>query len=76
LEGPPQELMRRWGRVPICKATKPNHELGIQTHVTLLRKEIKEVIRGDRGRSTRNYSRENNLKKRRENGLTLELRRN
>jgi hypothetical protein len=36
--------MRRWGRVPICKASRPNHELGIQTHATLLRKERKEVI--------------------------------
>jgi hypothetical protein len=38
--------MRRWGRVPICKASRPDHELGIQTHATLLRKERKEVIRG------------------------------
>jgi hypothetical protein len=38
--------MRRWGRVPICKASRPDHELGIQTHTTLLRKERKEVIRG------------------------------
>jgi hypothetical protein len=38
--------MRRWGRVPICKAFRPNHELGIHTHATLLRKERKEVIQG------------------------------
>jgi hypothetical protein len=44
LEGPPQELMRRWGRVTICKASRPNHKLGIRTHATLLRKEIKELI--------------------------------
>jgi hypothetical protein len=36
--------MRRWGRVPICKASRPDHELGIQTHTILLRKERKEVI--------------------------------
>jgi hypothetical protein len=36
--------MRRWGRVPICKDSRPNHELGIWTHATLLRKERKEVI--------------------------------
>jgi hypothetical protein len=36
--------MRRWGRVPICKTSRPDHELGIQTHTTLLRKERKEVI--------------------------------
>jgi hypothetical protein len=51
--------MRRWGRVPICKASKPDHELGIQTHTTLLRKERKEVIRGNRGRSARKQSGEN-----------------
>jgi hypothetical protein len=49
LEGHPQELMRRWGRVPICKVSMPDHELGIQTHETLLRKAIKEVIRGIEG---------------------------
>jgi hypothetical protein len=38
--------MRRWGRVPISKASKLDHELGIQTHTTLLRKARKEVIRG------------------------------
>jgi hypothetical protein len=40
LEGHPQELMRRW------KASRPDHELGIQTHTTLLRKARKEVIWG------------------------------
>jgi hypothetical protein len=40
--------MRRWGRVPICKTSRPDHELGIQTHTTLLRKERKEVICGQR----------------------------
>jgi hypothetical protein len=25
---PPQELMRGWGRVPIYKDSRPNHELG------------------------------------------------
>jgi hypothetical protein len=30
---PPQELMRVWGRPPICKASRPDHGLGIQaTH--------------------------------------------
>jgi hypothetical protein len=38
--------MRRWGRVPICKASRIYHELGIQTHATLLRNERKEVIQG------------------------------
>jgi hypothetical protein len=38
--------MRRWGNVPICKASSSDHELGIQTHETLMRKEIDEVIRG------------------------------
>jgi len=33
--------MRRWGRVPICKTFKPDHELGIRTHATLMRKERK-----------------------------------
>jgi hypothetical protein len=74
LEGPSQELTRRWGRVTICKASKLDHKYGIQTHATLLRKERKEVIWGDRGRSKRTQSRENNLKKRREHGLNLELR--
>jgi hypothetical protein len=38
--------MRKWGRVPIYKASRPNHELGIHTHTTLLRKPRKEVILG------------------------------
>jgi hypothetical protein len=30
---PPQELMRGWGRAPICKASRPDHGLGIRaTH--------------------------------------------
>ena len=30
---PPQELMRGWGRSPICKASRPDHELRIRaTH--------------------------------------------
>jgi hypothetical protein len=30
---PPQELMRGWGRPPICKASGPDHGLGIRaTH--------------------------------------------
>jgi hypothetical protein len=30
---PPQELMRGWGRPPICKASRPDHGLGIRaTH--------------------------------------------
>jgi hypothetical protein len=30
---PPQELMRGWGRAPICKAFRPDHRLGIRaTH--------------------------------------------
>jgi hypothetical protein len=28
---PPQELMRGWGRTPICKAFKPDHRLEIQS---------------------------------------------
>jgi hypothetical protein len=41
--------MRRWGRtVPIYKASRPNHELGIQIYTTLLRKARKEVIWGQR----------------------------
>jgi hypothetical protein len=65
--------MRRWGRVPICKASRPDHELGIQTHTTLLRKERKEVIWGTEGRSARKQSGENDLQKRRERFSTLEL---
>ena len=38
--------MRRWARVPICKAFKVDHEFGIQTQEKLLRKERKEVIWG------------------------------
>jgi hypothetical protein len=26
---PPQELMKGWGRAPICKAFRPDHILGI-----------------------------------------------
>jgi hypothetical protein len=38
--------MRRWGRVPICEASMPDHELGIRTHTTLPRKARKEIIQG------------------------------
>jgi hypothetical protein len=58
--------MRRWGRVPICKTSRPDHELGIQTHTTLLRKERKEVIRGQRQICAREQSRKTNLEKRKE----------
>jgi hypothetical protein len=57
--------MRGWGRVPIYKASKPNHELGIQTNAILLRKEIKEVICGHM-RSVRKKIQETNLQKREE----------
>jgi hypothetical protein len=40
--------MRIWGRVPICKTSRPDPELGIQNHTTLLRKARKEVIHGRR----------------------------
>jgi hypothetical protein len=44
--------MRIRGRVPICKTYRHDHELRIrrreQTHTTLLRKERKEVIHGQR----------------------------
>jgi hypothetical protein len=65
--------MRRWGRVPICKASRPDHELGIQTHATLLRKERKEVIHGTegRGRSAKKQSRKTNLEKKRKERLQL-----
>jgi hypothetical protein len=46
MEGHPQELMRIWGRVPICESSRPDHELGIRTHATLMRKARKEVIQG------------------------------
>jgi hypothetical protein len=40
--------MRRWGRVPIYKTSRPYHELGIRTDATFLRKERKEVIHEQR----------------------------
>jgi hypothetical protein len=46
LEGTPQELIRRWGKVPICKDSRTYHELGIQTHTTFIRKERKKLILG------------------------------
>jgi len=46
LENPPQDFKRRWGMVPIFKASIPDHELGIQIHTILLRKERKELIKG------------------------------
>jgi hypothetical protein len=42
------KLMRIWGRVPICKNSRPDHKLGIQTHTMFLRKERNEVIHGKR----------------------------
>jgi hypothetical protein len=38
--------MRRWGSVPICKASRPSQKLGIWAHINLLRNERKEVIQG------------------------------
>jgi hypothetical protein len=35
---PPQELMRGWGRPPICKASIPDHGLGIQATCNLAEK--------------------------------------
>jgi hypothetical protein len=58
--------MRRWGRVPICKNSRPEHEMGMQTHETLLRKERKEVIHGKRKICTRKKIQETNLEKRKE----------
>jgi hypothetical protein len=40
-ESLPQELIRIWGRVPIFKTSRPDHEMGIWTHATFLRKERK-----------------------------------
>ena len=40
--------MRKWGRVPIYKDSRLDHELGIWNHTILLKKERKEVIRGKR----------------------------
>jgi hypothetical protein len=47
--------MRRWGRVPIFKTFIPDHELGIQTHTTLPRKEREDLyklyrMRGSEGK--------------------------
>jgi hypothetical protein len=39
-----KNLMRIWRRVPICKSSRPDYELEIQTHTIVLRKERKEVI--------------------------------
>jgi hypothetical protein len=67
--------MRRWGRVLICKASRPDHELGIQTNATFLRKVRKEVIQRGQRQTCKKQSREKNLEKRREHVfVTLELR--
>jgi hypothetical protein len=43
---PVEELMRGWGRAPICKACRPDHRLGIQATSNL-------VERGKKGRCGR-----------------------
>jgi 5S rRNA maturation endonuclease (ribonuclease M5) len=44
LENPPQELMRRWGRLPIYKASIPDQRAGDSDPCNRARKERKEVI--------------------------------
>jgi hypothetical protein len=46
---PPQELMRGWGRAPICKASRPDHGLGIRATHNLVKEARKEGVVG-RGR--------------------------
>jgi hypothetical protein len=46
---PPQVLMWGWGRFPICKASRPNHGLGIQATQNLA-EEGKKGSRVGRGR--------------------------
>jgi hypothetical protein len=45
---PPQGLMRGWGRPPICKASKPNHTLGVQATHNLAERGKKGRCRGQR----------------------------
>jgi hypothetical protein len=46
---PPQELMRGWGRPPICKASRPDHGLGIRATHNLVEEGKKGSVVG-RGR--------------------------
>jgi hypothetical protein len=43
---PPQELVRGWGRPPICKASRPDHGLGIQATHNLVEEGNKGTIVG------------------------------
>ena len=46
---PPQELMRGWGRLPISKASRPDHRLGIRATHNLAEEGKKGSVMG-RGR--------------------------
>jgi hypothetical protein len=48
----PQELMRGWGRLPICKASRPNHRLGIWATHNLSIKGKKGRHGGHRGKKS------------------------
>jgi hypothetical protein len=45
--------MRGWSRLPICKASRPDHGLGIQETHNLARKGKKGKCGGKRGKSVK-----------------------
>jgi hypothetical protein len=47
---PPQDLMRGWGKPPICKASIPDHKLAIQSTHNIVGKGEKGKRGGQRGR--------------------------
>jgi hypothetical protein len=51
---PPQELIRGWGRPPICKASRPEHGMGIQATRNLSEEGKKGSVVVDRGRPMKN----------------------
>jgi hypothetical protein len=61
--------MRRWGRVPICKDSRPYHDLGFQNHTTLMRKARKEVFLGTEEDLQGSKIEKKNLQKTREHGF-------
>jgi hypothetical protein len=58
--------MRGWGRLPICKASRPEHGLGIQATHNLV----------EEGKIGRHYGKRKTCKERREGRLSSGLRKN
>ena len=64
---PPQELMRGWGRAPICKDFRPDHGLGIQDTQNIIEEGNKGRHGGQRNTYEEKQRRETKLSSSRKN---------